>query len=51
MATITLLLCALAPNASAIATRFSDPLASFGAPVHQLSSVTSIVQDKFGFMR
>lgn len=50
VASIILFFCALAPNASAIATRFDNALASFGAPVHQLSSVTTIAQDPFGFM-
>lgn len=50
MAAITLILCALASNASAIATRFDNVLAPFGAPVRQLSSVNAIAQDKFGFV-
>lgn len=47
---MTILLCSFAHNASAIATRFDDALATFGVPVRQLSSITAIVQDTFGFV-
>lgn len=42
--------CLGVPEVRALATRFDNTLASFGAPVRQLSSVITIAQDQFGFI-